>query len=99
GGIIAYGILYGDQKLSFFGAIQMTGRQLMIGLIGFVAVVIAFSQQWVVGAAYAAAMVLAWMMVSGKWAPRLWYLRWRHKRLRRHLKVVRDDDDPSKWVN
>ncbi|MCG8420517.1 MAG: rhomboid family intramembrane serine protease [Proteobacteria bacterium] len=98
-GFVAYGVLFADHPVSFFGVLPMTGKQLMFGIIGFVALFILLGQRWVDGAAYAAAMVLAWMLTSGRWSPRLWYLRWRHKRMRRHLTVVRDDDDPGKWIN
>ncbi len=98
-GFIAYGVLFAEHPVSFFGVLPMTGRQLMYGILGFLLLFIIIGQQWVNGVSYASAMVLAWAMTSGKLAPRLWYLRWKHKRLRRHLKVVRDDDDPGKWVN
>lgn len=97
--IIAYGILYADQNVQFFGVLPLTGRQLMIGIIAVVGLMIVFGQMWAQGAAYAAAMILAWLMVSGRWTPKLWYLKWKQKRLRRHLRVVRDDDDPKKWLN
>lgn len=97
--IVAYGLLYADQKVQFFGVLPMTGRQLMIGMIAVAALFTLLGSRWVHGAAYAGAMLLAWLMVSGKWNPRLWYLRWKHKRLRRHLKVVREDDERRKWVN
>jgi membrane associated rhomboid family serine protease len=99
GCIVAYGVLYGSHPVRFFGVLPMTGRQLMIGIIVVLALFVVLGSRWVQGAAYAAAMLLAWLMTSGKWNPRLWYLRGKHKRLRRHLKVVRDDDESKKWVN
>lgn len=95
--IVAFGLLYAKQPVQFFGVLPMTGRQMMIGIIAFVALFVVIGAQWVLGAGYAAAMVLAWLLVSGKWQPRLWYLRWKHKRARRHLKVV--DRNPDSWVN
>ncbi len=97
--IIAYGILYATQPVQFFGVLPMTGRQLMIGIIVFVFLVVAFGRRWELGASYAAAMGVAWLLVSGKWTPKLWYLRRKQKRLRRHLRLVRDDDDPKTWMN
>jgi hypothetical protein len=44
-------------------------------------------------AGYAAAMILAAMMASGKWSPRLWWYRWRHRRVRRHLEVIEGGRD------
>lgn len=100
GCIVAYGVLYGSHPVRFFGVLPMTGRQLMIGIIVVVALFVVLGSRWIQGSAYAAAMLLAWLLTSGKWNPRLWYLRWKHKRLRRHLKVVRDDDESrQKWIN
>ena len=98
GSIVAFGMVYGRQQVQFFGVLPMTGRQLMIGIIVVVALMVVLGSRWVHGAAYAAAMVLSWLMTSGKWTPKLWYLRWKHKRLRRHLRVVRDEDE-EKWLN
>jgi membrane associated rhomboid family serine protease len=100
GSIVAFGVLYGSHPVRFFGVLPMTGRQLMIGIIVVLALFVVLGGRWIQGAAYGAAMFLAWLMTSGTSNPRLWYLRWKHKRLRRrHLKVVRDDDDDEKWVN
>lgn len=96
--IVAYGLLYSRQQVQFFGVLPMTGRQLMIGIIAVGALFVLLGQRWVLGASYAAAMLLAWLMVSGKWTPKLWYLRWRQKRLRSRLRIVRDDDE-KKWLN
>jgi membrane associated rhomboid family serine protease len=90
GSIVAFGVLYGSHPVQFFGVLPLTGRQLMIGIIGFVTLFVIIGAEWALGAAYAASMGLAWLLTSGKWDPRLWYLRWKHKRARRHLKVVRD---------
>ena len=98
-GFVAYGVLFAKHPVSFFGVLPMTGRQLMYGIIAFVALFIVIGQEWVDGVAYASAMVLSWLLTSGKFNPRLWYLRRKHARLRRHLKVVRDDDDPGTWIN
>lgn len=100
GSIVAFGILYRSQPVQFFGVLPLTGRQLMIGIIGFVSVFVLIGREWALGAAYAASMGLAWLLTSGKWDPRLWYLRWKHKRARRHLRVVRNKDgDREKWIN
>jgi hypothetical protein len=80
----------------------MTGRQLMIGMTAVAALFVLMGSQWVQGAAYAAAMGLAWLLTSGKWTPRLGYLRWKQRRLRRHLRVVKGRDErdkPDKWLN
>jgi membrane associated rhomboid family serine protease len=99
GSIIAFGVLYADRPVQFFGVLPLTGKQLMYGIIGFVALFLIIGAQWVVGAAYAASMALAWLLSSGRWNPRLWRLRWKQRRVRRHLNLVRDDDDPKTWLN
>ena len=95
--IIAYGVLYSTQKVHFFGVLPMTGKQLAIGMVGFAVVRTVFTQDWPMGASHASAMFLAWILTTGKWTPKLWYLRWKQKRLRRHLKLVQEK--PQKWVN
>lgn len=104
GAIVAFGVLYSDRPVQFFGVLPLTGKQLMFGIIGFVALFVILGAEWARGAAYAASMVLAWLLTSGKWDPRLWYLRWKHRRARRHLRVVREKGrDPGRksetWIN
>lgn len=103
-GIVAYGILFSNQQVQFFGVLPMTGRQLTYGIIGFVALFILVGQAWVDGAAMGAAMLLAWAMVSDRFAPRLWLLKAKQRRLRRrrgHLHVVDDrrGGDKKRWMN
>jgi len=98
-GVVAFGVLFSDREVRFFGAVPMTGKHLTIGMSAFVAVFIVIGQQWAEGASMAAAVLLAVGLTTGKFAPKLWYLKWKQKRIRRKLRVVRDDDDPKKWVN
>jgi membrane associated rhomboid family serine protease len=103
-GIVAYGILFSSQQVQFFGVLPMTGRQLTIGIIAFVALFILIGQAWVDGAALAASMLLTWAMVSDRFAPRLWLLKAKQRRLRRrrgHLRVVDGDrpKDKKRWMN
>lgn len=97
--IIAFGVLYSDHPVQFFGVLPMTGRQLMIGIIAFVSLFIILGQQWALGSAYIASMGLAVLMTTGKWTPKLWWLRRKQKKLRRKMRIVRDDDDPKTWMN
>ena len=99
GGIVAYGILFSTQQVQFFGVLPMTGKQLTWGIIGFVALFILVGQLWVEGAAMVAAVILSWMMVSDRFAPRLWLLKAKQRRMRRHLSVVKDKDEPKRWMN
>ena len=86
--IIAFGILYARQPVQFFGVLPMTGRQLMYGIIGFVALFVLLGRQWELGAGYAAAMVTGGLLAAGKWNPRLWWYKWRHNRVRKKLEVL-----------
>jgi len=86
--VIAFGILYARQPVQLFGVLPMTGRQLMIGMIGFTALFILIGRQWELGGAYVAAMSTGALLASGKWNPRLWWYRWRHRRARRKLEVL-----------
>lgn len=103
-GIVAYGILFSNQQVQFFGVLPMTGRQLTIGIVAFAGLFILVGQAWVEGAAMATAMLLAWAMVSDRFAPRLWLLKSKQRRLRRrrgHLRVVDEGrpGDKKKWMN
>jgi len=98
--IVAFGVLYAHQPVQFFGVLPLTGRQLMYGIIAFTALFVLLGQEWALAVAYAASMGLAWLMTSGKWTPKLAWLRWKQRRVRRKLKVVRGGgDDKGRWVN
>jgi membrane associated rhomboid family serine protease len=96
---VAFGTLYARQPVQFFGVIPMTGKQMMIGICAFVGLFIVIGQQWALGASYVGAMVTGWMLVSGKGNLRLWYRRWKHKRARRRLGVVRGGASRDQWLN
>ncbi|HEY8141482.1 MAG TPA: rhomboid family intramembrane serine protease [Kofleriaceae bacterium] len=103
-GIVAYGILFSTQQVQFFGVLPMTGKQLTIGIVAFVALFVVVGQAWVDGAALAASMVFTWAMVSDRFSPRLWLLKSKQRRLRRrrgHLQVVEDrkSGDKKRWMN
>jgi membrane associated rhomboid family serine protease len=103
-GIVAYGILFANHQVRFFGVLPMTGRQLTIGICAFVGLFIILGQQWAKGSAWAAAMVLGWAMTSDRVSFKLWTLRRKQRKLRRrHLRLVEDDDDekkkPKRWMN
>jgi membrane associated rhomboid family serine protease len=110
-GIVAYGVLFANQPVQFFGVLPMTGRQMAWGMIAFVALFVLLGQAWVDGAARAAAMIAAWAMTSQRSSPRLWWLKYKQARLRRrasHLKVVgggkgggkgSGKKDEKRWMN
>ena len=86
--IVAFGILYANQPVQFFGVLPMTGRQLMYGIIAFASLFVLLGQQWELGASYLASMTLGGLLAAGKWNPRLWWYKWRHKRARAKLEVL-----------
>lgn len=93
--IVAYGTLFANQQVQFFGVLPITGKQLTIGISGFMLLFVVIGQSWGEGAANVSAMVAAWIMTNGKWTPKLWLLKRKQKRIRAHLKVVSDKDDPA----
>ena len=97
--IVAFGVLYARQPVQFFGVLPLTGRQLMWGIIVFTALFVLLGRQWALAGAYTASMGLAYLMTSGRWTPKLAYLKWKQRRARRRLKVVRGDDEPKRWIN
>jgi len=92
--IVAYGTLFANQQVQFFGVLPLTGRQLTIGICGFMALFVVLGQRWGDGAANVSAMLVAWILTNGNWTPKIWLLKRKQKRIRAHLKVVRDDDKP-----
>jgi membrane associated rhomboid family serine protease len=95
--IVAFGIIYRTQPVHFFGVLPLTGRQLMYGILGFAFFFVTLQGLWELGASFAGAIGTAVLLLSKRWNPGILWKRWRLKRLRRHLKVVRDE--PGKWLN
>lgn len=95
--IVAFGTIYKTKPVQFFAVLPMTGRQLMYGFLGFGALFVVLQGLWVQGVAFAAAIAMAALLLSHRFSPSILWKRWRLKRLRSHLKVVRDE--PGKWLN
>ena len=52
------------------------------------------------GASYAASIGFTVLLLSKTHSPELWLARWRRRRARRHLAVVKDKrDEPPRWIN
>lgn len=86
--IVAFGIVYARQPVQFFGVLPLTGRQLMYGFLGFVALFVLLQGLWEKGAAFAAAMLAAALMTSKRLNPGLAWKRWRIARARARLSVI-----------
>lgn len=103
--IVAFGVVYAKQPVSFFSVLPMTARQMMFGFVGLAAAIVIFRQQWEQGAAWASAILAALVMTSKKWNPGLAWRRWRIARARAHLAVLEGGRaipkkrDDQKWVN
>ncbi len=104
--MVAFGIVYARQPVQFFGVLPLTGRQLMYGILAFLALSIVLSQNWTNGAAYAVAMIAAAILTSKRWSPALAWKRWRIARARARLTVMSGGKarsspprDEHKWLN
>ncbi len=100
--IVAFGVLFSDQMVSFFGVVPIKGRSLAIGAAALMALMVLLDRQWVRGAGAFAAMGLAYVMTTGSFTPNLWWLRFKRWRVRRKLGVLeggRKKPDKQKWVN
>jgi membrane associated rhomboid family serine protease len=86
--IVAFGILYASQPVQFSFYIKLTGRQLMLGFLGFVVLFVVIQGVWEKGASFAAAMLAAALMTSKRWSPGLMWRRWRIARARARLSVL-----------
>jgi membrane associated rhomboid family serine protease len=104
--IVAFGILYARQPVQFFGVLPLTGRQLMYGILAFLAFALLIQQHWMSAVAYGAAMLAAALLTSKRWSPGLAWRRWRIARARSRLKVMAGGQghvpptrDEHKWLN
>ena len=103
--VVAFGVVYGRQPVSFFGVLPLTGRQFMWGFIAFLCLFIGLQQFWELGAALAAAMIAAAFMTSKRFSPGLAWKRWRIARARAKLSVIEGGKKPAKpkdeakWLN
>jgi membrane associated rhomboid family serine protease len=101
--IVAFGIIYARQPVQFFGVLPLTGRQLMYGILGFLLLFIVLQQAWEEGAGFASSIALTALLTSQRWNPELVWQRWRRRRARRHLEVIRGGADRKrdepKWMN
>jgi membrane associated rhomboid family serine protease len=86
--IVAFGLIYARQPVQFFGVLPMTGRQLMYGILGFLALLIVLNQEWESGAAFAAAIGLTFLIMSARYSPELAWQRWRRKRARHGMQAI-----------
>lgn len=101
--IVAFGIVYARQPVQFWGVLPLTGRQLMLGFLGFLALFVLLQGFWEQGAAFAAAMLAAAIMTSKRWSPGLALKKWRLRRARAKLSVIQGGAskprDENKWLN
>ncbi len=86
--IVAFGIIYARQPVQAFGVLPLTGRQLMLGFMGFLVLFIGLQQLWEKGVAFAAAMLVAAIMTSKSLSPGLAWKRWKIARARSKLSVL-----------
>lgn len=108
--VVAFGIVYARQPVQFFGVLPLTGRQMMLGFIGFLVVFVLLQQKWAEGGAYAAAMGAAALLTSKQYNPGLAWKRWKIARARAKLTVLQGGQpggggkpaakrDEQKWLN
>ena len=104
--IVAFGIVYAKQPVQFFGVLPLTGKQLMWGFVVFLTIATVLQGIWEDGAANAAAMGTAALMVS-KVSPGLAWKRWKIRRARAQLTVIqggaqrpaKPSSDEQKYLN
>ena len=109
--VVAFGVIYARQPVTFWGVLPMTGRQFMFGFIAFGALFVGIQQLWELAAAFAAAMITAALITSKRWSPGLAWKRWRIARARAKLTVMQGGQtggkpagktgkrDEQQWLN
>lgn len=101
--IVAFGVVYARQPVSFFGVLPLTGRQMMWGFLAVFGLFVILQQFWEVGASLAAAGITAAIMTSKNLSPGLAWKRWQIARARKKLSVIdggkKKPKDEAKWLN
>ncbi|MBK9071321.1 MAG: rhomboid family intramembrane serine protease [Myxococcales bacterium] len=92
--IVAYGIVFARQPVQFFGAIPMTGRQLMLGILGLSLIFIVVNRAWHEGVAYVCAIAVAIVLTRANPLQRL--RQWRRRRAAPALRSV-PKDESTRW--
>ncbi len=85
---IAFGVVYINQPMRLFGAIQITGRQMLYGTLAVVVLFVLLQSLWVQGGAFAGAIGMAFWLTSRRHNPRVLWTRWQLRRSRSHLSLV-----------
>lgn len=86
--IVAYGVIYANQPVRFFGVVPIKAKALAIGIVALTALFVLIEGAWVMGAAEFSAILLAYLTTSGIWAPNVWWLKLRRWRIRRRYQVI-----------
>ena len=109
--VVAFGVIYARQPVQFFGVLPLSGRQFMLGMLGFTVLFVVLQGLWEQGAADAGAVATAFVMTSKRWSPALAWKRWRIARARAQLTVIQGGSpgrakaaksanaDDQKWLN
>lgn len=85
---IAFGLVYINQPMRLFGAIQITGRQMVYGTLAVVVLFVVLQSRWVDGGAFAGSIGTAFWLTSRRHNPRVLWTRWQIRRSRSHLSLV-----------
>ncbi len=81
-------LLLFNQPMRLFGAIQITGRQMVYGTLAVVVLYVVLQTVWVEGGAFAGAIGMAFWLTSRRHNPRVLWTRWQIRRSRSHLSLV-----------
>jgi len=111
--LLMWALRYPDQQMSFWGVLPMTGRTLVLLLVGGT-IIYGLFLGGIRGlprmTPHFGALLAAWIAIRGRFSSplRRWRLQWRDywlerqlRRRSRHLKVVKKDgrDGPPTWMN
>lgn len=85
---LAFGMVYYKTPMSLMGAINITGRHLVIGTVGLAVAFVVLQGRWVQAGAFGGAMGMAFWLTSKRYNPRVLWTRWQLRRSRAHLSLV-----------
>jgi len=99
--VVAFGVLWGKQPVSFFGVLPMSARQLALVIVGLAYIQLAIAGDWIMLVVTTVAVAYAMLITSYRFSPARWFEQWRMARLRRRYKVLSGGREPTekKWLN
>lgn len=99
--VVAFGVLWSKQPVSFFGVLPMSARQLTLVIVGLSYIQLAIAGDWIMLVSTTVAILYTLLITSYRFSPARWLENWRTARLRKRYKVLTGgrNEPKQKWLN